>query len=224
MKCRKALQKLAVASLSLATAPTSAAASKVTLIEATGSLNKAIPSVSKAGIVALLTSPGTASFFDEGPANQVILSDDDAGIVITSPGASLESSSLVSRGVGAAAAGSVASSVVLSGVTLADAERGLGSTRHGRTLSELFAAVIRAGRGRPAGKLLVAVQAPAGTDGAVLEELQLERHVEEIFQSVAAAACVGDSLGDYFAVEAAVVRSKQEASAVRGRTFPFLIS
>lgn len=215
MKYSGKILKLAVAALSLATSATCATASKVTLIDASGSLNKAIPSISNSGIVALLTSPGTPSWFDEEPVSQVQLSDEGDSVVLTSPGASLEPSSLLTRGAGAAAAGSVANSVVLSGVTLADVERGLGSTRHGRTLNELFAAVIRMDQQRPAGRLVVAVQAPEGTEAAVVDDEQLKRDVEQIFQSVAAAAWVDDSLEDYFVLEVVVVRSKQEASAVR---------
>ena len=144
----------------------------------------------------------------------------EGSILITSPGASLESSSLVSRGVGAATAGSLANSVVLAGVTAADAEMGLSCTRHGRTLGELFASVIRLGKEKKS--LIVAVNRGEGGLNVNVQDIKAE--VEEIFESVAAAACVDKSLGDYFNVEVVVVKSKDDASTVRSKNTPCLFS
>lgn len=224
MSCRKSLQKLALVALAIAShrSTTAAPASKATLIDSTGTLNKAIPSLPpNTGVVALIASPGTASPFDQTDGavrtNEVLLSSAADGVLITCPGASLESSSLISRGAGAAAVGSLATSVIIAGVTASDVETGLPSTRHGRTLSELFAAAIRLGKQSSARSLLVAVQAPtqqSDDDGFIPDKTKVKADVEEIFNSVAAAACVEDSLADHFKVEVTLVKGPEDASKV----------
>lgn len=232
MSCRKSLVKLAAVALAICShaRPTTAApASKTTLIDGAGALNKAIPNLPpNTGIVALISSPGTASPFDQTDgvvcSNEVFLSSAADGVLITSPGASLESSSLVSRGAGAAAAGSMATSLIIAGVTASDVEVGLPSTRHGRTLSELFAVAIRLGKQSGARSLLVAVQAPAeqsGDDVFAPNKMEVKADVEEIFNAVAAAACVDDSLADHFKVEVTLVNGPEDASKVSS-TYYFL--
>ncbi|KAL7519465.1 hypothetical protein ACHAWX_004221 [Stephanocyclus meneghinianus] len=199
--------------LLLATLLANSHASQTTLIDSAGHLQKAIPVLppTKRGIVALLTGPSASSLFPE--TDRVTLSDDsDDGIVLlTSPGASLESTSLLERGVAAAASGVVASSVVLTGVTAGDVEAGLSTTRHGRTLGELFAAAVRSGGGGGARKLIVAVE------GGEAEDKKVKEDVGEIFGSVAVAACVEKTLGEFFDVEVMIVRSPEDAAAVMNK-------
>jgi len=186
-----------------ATSPTvsSAAAAAITLVDSKGSLTKALlPTPSEKGIVALICSPGTPSLLF--PSTSTVNVDEDGG-VIRAPGASLEDSgSALARGVGAAAAGSVAGAVVLTGVTIADVEAGLDGTRHGRTLAELFASVLKTeyGKGNNNGgttpvALTIAVQSEGSND--VLDSDDIKGCIEEIFAGVAAAAGVDDTLGDH---------------------------
>lgn len=196
--------------LLLAALLTNSHASQTTLIDSAGRLQKAIPVLppTKRGIVALLTGPSASSLFPE--TDRVTLSDDsdDGILLLTSPGASLESTSLLERGVAAAASGAVASCVVLTGVTAGDVEAGLATTRHGRTLGELFAAAVRSGGGGGARKLIVAVE------GGEADADRVKEDVGEIFGSVAVAACVEKTLGEYFDVEVMIVRSPEDAAAV----------
>ena len=183
-----------------------------TLVDSLGSLNKAIPTIPhNKGIVALLTSPGTTgSLFPD--TNDVSVDSTDTGVVIKAPGASLEETSGLARGNGAAAAGSIAGAVILGGVTLADVEVGLASTRHGRTLAELFASVIRSGVKGSGAVLIVAVQSDA-EDGDI-DSIAIKNDVDEIFESVAAGAGVEDTLSDYFKVDAMLVKSSEDVSNV----------
>lgn len=171
--------------------------------------NSLLPTPGGDGIVALLSSPGTPStgLFSSSTAVSV------DGNVISAPGASLEESSgLLARGIGAAAAGSIAGAVVLTGVTLADVEVGIDSTRHGRTLAELFASVLRLGKKEGgATTLIVAVQSEG--DGS-LDSDEVEESIEEIFDSVASAIGSDDELGDYFTVQSTLVSSSDDAAKV----------
>lgn len=209
-KLRSAALALVV---SLILASTNNVEGATTLVDASGSLNKAIPAISTTGIVALLTSPGTTgSLFPS--TDGVSVDSTDSGVIISAPGATLESATGtgLSTGNGAAAAGSLAGAVILGGVTLADAEVGLANTRHGRTLAELFASVVRSGKKGAGASLIVAVQTDATGGGIDAEEIKDE--LDEIFDSVAAAAGSDASLSDYFKVDAVLVKSSEDVSKV----------
>lgn len=188
----------------------SVSAAATTLVDSSGSLTKSLlpPPTEGDGIVALIFSPGTPGPF---PSSDAVSVEDD---VISAPGASLEESSgLLARGIGAAAAGSVAGAVVLTGVTLADVEVGLDGTRHGRTLAELFACALRSEDRGNAVTLMVAVQSDGADDGG-LDTEEIEGVVEEIFDSVAVAMGVESELGDYFLVKSMLVSSSNDVSKV----------
>lgn len=190
--------------------------SAATLVDSTGILNKGLPTISpKGGVVALLTSPGTSgSVFPD--ANDVSVEDYGSEILITAPGASLEGvSSGLARGTGAAAAGSLAGAVILSGVTLADAEVGLANTRHGRTLAELFASRLRSGKQGGSALLIVAVQSDGSADEVDSEEIQ--KDIANIFDAVAAAAGVGGSLAELFDVDVVAVKSSSDSASVMSK-------
>jgi hypothetical protein len=59
--------------------------------------------------------------------------------------------------------------------------------------------------------LIVAVN---GGGALAVSEGEIGAEVEEIFESVAAAACVDETLGDYFNLQVAFVASKEDASTV----------
>ena len=214
--------------------PTSAKA--ITLVDSSGSLTKALlPSPttsdddnsSNTGIVALLSSPGTPSSLF--PVTSTVEIENN---IIRSPGASLEeeyssSSSprgVLARGIGAAAAGSIAGAVVLTGVTLADVEVGLDCTRHGRTLAELFASVLRMDKSssrtnKGPVSLIIAVQSEGGGGGAAgengLDADAMGECIEEIFDSVAAAVGVVDAeLGNYFSIQSKLVSNSDDVAKV----------
>lgn len=98
-------------------------------------------SIGEKGIVAIISSPGTKSFFDIG-GDGVTLSPYDGVSILSSPGATLSGTTSLSKGHGAAAASSVAGSIILSGITESDLENGLLDSRHGQTLTGIFRAKI----------------------------------------------------------------------------------
>ncbi|KAL9188711.1 hypothetical protein ACHAXT_007089 [Thalassiosira profunda] len=186
-------------------ASTSVASAATTLVDSSGALTKSLLP-SDGGLVALLSSPDTPSPF---PASSAVTADDG---VISAPGASLEESpGPLARGIGAAAAGSVAGAVVLAGVTQADVEVGLDMTRHGRTLAELFAAALRTGKKDGPTSLVIAVQSEGegGVDAAEVEE-----QIDEVFDGVAAMFGVEDELGDHFAVTSTLVKGSEDVVKV----------
>lgn len=95
-------------------------------------------------------------------------------------------------------------------MTLADVEVGLDGTRHGRTLAELFASVLRLGRKNKTA-LMIAVQ----SDGSgSLDTEEIEECIEEIFDSVAAAIGSDDELSDYFSVQSTLVSTSDDVAKV----------
>lgn len=111
-----------------------------TLVDSKGTLTRtSIPQSSLGnGIVAVITSPGTKSFFDFEDGVTVNRYDDVS--VVCSPGATQVGSSLISKGNGAVAASSVSGSIVVCGITEGDLEFELADTRHGQTLTGIFRA------------------------------------------------------------------------------------
>ena len=232
-----AVASSSAASSAAAAASASAASSAITLVDSSGALTKALLPSGGGGIVALLSSPGTPTplFFPpsstSSSSNAIMINTvnvDEDGSVIRAPGASLEDSgSALARGMGAAAAASIASAVVMTGVTMADVEAGLDGTRHGRTLAELFAARVvmstmtgstrseeadGGGGGAPVVALTIAVQ--SGEDDDVLDADEILRCVGEIFDGVAAAAGVDDALGDHFAVASILASTPADADGI----------
>ena len=94
------------------------------------------------GIVGIISSPGTSSPFDTSSDGEggVNLSSLGGVSILSSPGATLSGTTSLAKGNGAAAVASVAGSIILSGITLSDAENGLYESRHGQTLTAIFRA------------------------------------------------------------------------------------
>lgn len=210
---------LALLLLSSFLSSSSTHAATTTLVDSTGSLNKAStlpPTTFKedgsSGVVALLTSPGTTgSFFP--PVTTVIVD----GSILKAPGASLEESTGLARGIGAAAAGTLADAVVLGGVTMGDVEGGLAGTRHGRTLAELFSSVLQSKKSGTASTLIVAVEEASGaSSSSSLDADSIKENIEEIFDGVAALVLPKneEELSGYFNVEVALVKSSEDVTKV----------
>jgi hypothetical protein len=199
-------------------------AATTTLVDSTGSLNKASslpPTTFKeedgsSGVVALLTSPGTiGSLFP--PVTTVSVD----GSILTAPGASLEESTGLARGIGAAAAGTLADAIVLGGVTMGDIETGLAGTRHGRTLAELFSSVLKSKKSGTASTLIVAVEEASGdasssSSSSSLDADSIKENIEEIFDGVAALVLgVNDEkLNGFFKVEVTLVKNSEDVTKV----------
>ena len=230
-----------IASPAAASSLAGTAPSSITLVDSSGSLTEEahlLPPLlpgSGGGIVALLSSPGTPDAFSiprtTTSASCVNVDVDDDGLIIRAPGASLEDrGSSLARGVGAAAASCVSGAVILTGVTLADVEVGLDGTRHGRTLAEIFGASVLLGGGSGSSSsssssgggggggpvaLTIAVQSSGdGEDDDSLDEVELIRCVEEIFDGVAAAAGVDDALIEHFDVRATLISNPEDVAEV----------
>lgn len=200
---KKHIQNL-VTALSLLVPCDSVTASTTTLIDTTGALIKSIPTLPHTPIIALVTSQDTLSK----ELNTVTLTSNAEYALISAPGATLETQSALSRGIGAAVAGSVASSVILSGVTPADVDAGLDSTRHGRTLSELFSSVVRVGKG--VRQLIVVVQSEETVD-----EDRIKRDINMIFHSVKDVCVLEETLGSYFEVVVKTAKDQDDIEMVR---------
>lgn len=143
---------------------------------------------------------------------------DNNDSIIKAPGASLEESTGLARGIGAAAAGTLADAIVLGGVTMGDLETGLAGTRHGRTLAELFSSVLTTKkRGSGVTTLIVAVEAASGDDAADADSIK--ENIEEIFDGVAALVLgINDEkLDGYFKVDVALVKSSDDVTKVMGQ-------
>jgi hypothetical protein len=140
------------------------ASASTTLIDSTGALTRSpIPQSSiGTGIVAVLSSPGTPSFFLGD--NEVTLSSQGSVSILSSPGATLAGTSPLSKGNGAAAAASVAGSIIVSGITESDLENGLDDTRHGHTLTAIFKQKILAGAAAGDEKVTLIITVPAESD------------------------------------------------------------
>lgn len=204
----------------------SAAGGGVTIISSTGEINKSsspIPS-SSSGVVAIVTSPGrTDPYFALAGGDSVsAVGAGGAGqpVIITAPGATLAGgvdAHSLHCGSGAAAAAAIAGSVILTGVTEGDVQAGLGSTRHGRTLSAVF--TNRLARYKPEEAedesaktlLIVAVNGSGDLDTGAIEESARLMFVE-------AAASVGAKVEFDALFEVNVVPVASEADAAKVRT------
>lgn len=110
-------------------------------------------------------------------------------VVLTSPGATLTGTSSLARGNGAAAAASVAGSVILSGITESDLEKdAFESTRHGHTLSGIFRARLMVlptsvddEEGADANKCMLVLVVP--TEVEEEDQVQVIANVRDIFES-----------------------------------------
>ena len=139
------------------------------------------------------------------------------GSILKAPGASLEESTGLARGIGAAAAGTLADAIVLGGVTLGDVESGLARTRHGRTLAELFSSVLKSKKGGVASTLIVPVEADAASASTVLDGESVKDEIEEIFHAVSALVSGSnddEELSAYFNVEVQLVNSAGDVAKI----------
>lgn len=186
------------------------AASPLTLIDgASGSIKQSsIPqsAVGSGGIVAVLTSPGTPSFFDETNDSNVSFHSYNGLSVITSPGATLSGSSLLSKGNGAAAAASVSASIIVSGITESDVEIGFDETRHGKTLTGIFKAKISSGDEE---KVTLIITVPVEVD-----EEKIVADAKAIYESAKAEAESEVDFESLYDISVEVVSSASDAERV----------
>ena len=137
-------------------------ASSTSIIDQNGIITRtSIPesSLGSKGIVAIISSPGTKSYFDESQDNNDDNDDTNTNAntnngvtifpynnnlvsMIQSPGATLSGTTSLSKGHGAAAASRVANSIIFTGITESDLEYGLQDSRHGQTLTNIFRSKI----------------------------------------------------------------------------------
>lgn len=190
--------------LCLAQVPYSSASS--TLIDPSGALTRtSIPqSTIGNGIVAVLTSPGTPSYFTDGD-NEVTITSHDGVSIISSPGATLSGTSPLSKGNGAAAASAVSGSIIISGITESDLENGLDDTRHGQTFTGIFKQKIQDG----GDKVVLIVTVPTGAD----EESVLS-NVDLIFNTASAEMGSDAKLDELYDVSVEVVNDEADAERV----------
>lgn len=206
------------------------------IISSTGEINKShtpIPS-SSSGVIAILTSPGrTDPYFAlaGGDTVSAIPSSGDANpVVITAPGATLAGgvdAHSLHCGSGAAAAAVIAGSIILTGVTGGDVQAGLGSTRHGRTLSAVF--TNRLARYKPSeaedgaeaadAKTLLII-AISGDDSDDVDESEVESSVRDMFVESAVSVGAKVDFDALFEIEIVGVASEADAAKVR-RTYTY---
>jgi hypothetical protein len=213
----------------------------ITVIDSRGNLIRPeSPIVSTSGVVTLILSPGTVTPFD----SLGFTSSDDVSIlqsetdiesssvlVITSPGATYLGTSSISRGTAAAAASAVADVTIVSGITSADLGSssslytasfgGLGDTRHGHTLTQLFLSGIalrskvpptteETEKVPPKPLLILTVHADE------LNEEKLKSDLNGIFSTVVSElGTVSSTLEDIYDVKIIRVTTEIEAKEVR---------
>jgi hypothetical protein len=209
------MARIAAAALALVlclTQPTLAAST--TLIDSTGSLTRTtIPQSSIGnGIVAVISSPDTQSYFPQSDADAVTLSSLNGASIISSPGATLSGTSSLSKGNGAAASAATAGSIVLSGITESDLEHGLDDTRHGQTLNGIFKQKIVDGSASADSKITLIVVVP--DSDSIVEEEVLEE-VEGIFITASVEVGGENDMCDLYDVSVVKVASEADASKVR---------
>ena len=170
---------------------------------------------SSEGIVGIISSPGTQSPFDSSEEG-VNLSSYEGFSILSSPGATLSGTSSLAKGNGAAAVGSVAGSIILSGITESDWENGLLQSRHGLTLTGIFRAKIDSGAGEGEGaedvkqtKLFLVF--PQSDD---IDEDAIKMDVKSIFQTVAAEKNVDIKFDSAFEINVAQVANEEDAKKV----------
>ena len=206
----------------------SAAGGGVTIISSTGEINKSsspIPS-SSGGVVAIVTSPGrTDPYFALAGGDSVsAVGAGGAGqpVIITAPGATLAGgvdAHSLHCGSGAAAAAAIAGSVILTGVMEGDVQAGLGSTRHGRTLSAVF--TNRLARYKPeeaedeSAKTLLIVAVSAEDGSGDLDTDTIEESARLMFVEAAASVGAKVEFDALFEVNVVPVASEADASKVR---------
>jgi hypothetical protein len=98
--------------------------------------------------------------------------------------------------------------VIVAGVTASDVEMGLERSRHGRTLSELFAAAIPR-KDQVKRVWVIAVQGSGRVD-----EERVGEAVERIFRSVAHAQRVDHDFHSHFSLRVVMVESQDDAEKV----------
>jgi hypothetical protein len=206
----------------------SAAGGGMTIISSTGEINKSsspVPS-SPSGVVAIVTSPGRSDpyFALAGGDSVSVVGKGGAGqpVIITAPGATLAGgvdAHSLHCGSGAAAAASIAGSVILTGVTGGDVQAGLGSTRHGRTLSAVF--TNRLARYKPEeaedepDKTLLIVAVNAEDAGDDMDVDAIEESARLMFVEAAASVGAKVEFDALFEVNVVPVASEADAAKVR---------
>ncbi|GFH52790.1 hypothetical protein CTEN210_09266 [Chaetoceros tenuissimus] len=177
-----------------------------TIINSSGSLSRNSISQSSVGngIVAVLSSPGTPSFF--GQTEDVTLETGNISI-LSSPGATLAGTSPLAKGSGAAAAASVAGSIIVSGITESDLENGLDDTRHGHTLTAIFKGHLMSKASDEKVSLIIAV--PEGAD-----EDSVLKDVEAVFDTASTELGSDAKLDDLYNVSVECVASEADAQRV----------
>lgn len=194
--------------LCLVNSPLNMASSPLQLIDANGSLTRASVSQSSLGngIVAVLSSPGTKSFFADSD-DGVTLSSSGGVSILSSPGATLSGTTSLTKGNGAAAASTVAGSIIITGITESDLEYGLDDTRHGHTLTGIFRAKIQSSSATKT-KLILAVPSDDVDQDKIMQD------VKTVFKTANAEIGGDASFDDLYEVVVEKVSSAADAEKV----------
>lgn len=170
-------------------------------------------SIGEKGIVAIISSPGTKSFFDTDDEGVTLSPYDDGGVsIISSPGATLSGTTSLSKGHGAAAASSVAGSVILNGITESDLENGLQDSRHGQTLTNIFRAKIENIAAAEDGVEVKATKLFLVLPDVELDEETIKADVRTIFDTALVESNVG-AVGFESVFETNIVKAVNESDA-----------
>lgn len=173
------------------------------------------------GIVGIISSPGTSSPFDTSD-DGVTLSSFGEVSILSSPGATLSGTTSLAKGNGAAAVASVAGSIILSGITLSDAENGLYESRHGQTLTGIFRAKMDAimsdsneeGEEEEEGNEVKPTKLYLVFPTCDVNEDDVKKDVQSIFDAVLAEKGVAVDLETIFDVNVVQVDNEEDAKKV----------
>lgn len=194
---------LCLVGLSAATTP---------LVDSSGSVHGKIPEIStSAGVVGIITSPGTPSPLGGNDDDILSLTDSNQ---LSCRGATLSSASSAGERLSLCTTSIVAGAIVLEGITEGDLEMGLRHSRHARTLTALFRTkeclLDEDGNGDATPQTLM-----LGVMGTNIDEEAVAKEVTAIFEAVAVELKGKHSFTDSYNLQVVTLQTAADAQSVR---------
>lgn len=177
-------------------------------MDSSGGLRLKIPSISTGkGVVTVISSPGTTSFFTT--SDDILSLESQNPPCLTCRGATLKGTSPAERS--ALSTSSLVSGVILiDGITEGDVEAGWKNTRHARTLSAIFRARVGLRENSQKQTLILCVKGEVNESA----EVSLIKEVKELFDATTAEVGENSSFADFYKVGVYSVSDKASAKEV----------
>jgi hypothetical protein len=198
---------------------------RTTLLETAGGrlqVQKIPSSTTTAGLVTIITSPGTPSLL----IPEQTSTDDDAVLCLEStepPCISCRGLTLSANDDGSSLATTcslLAQALILDGVTVGDVQAGLQQSRHARTLTALFRAKVQLATQTTTTRQLLILGILGGIDNDDVDVPTVEKNVKALYKASAVEVMGAMSFDEAYDLQVVSVQSKEDAKAVRlNRTF-----